>query len=288
MSPQATTAPARKPPHHNKLTCYTDYGCRRPECVERYNARNRERLRAQRAGTWDALVDADPVREHILTLHGAGICNGQIATAAGLPIQSIIEFVQSNRARGRGRRRRTSPEAARKITAVTIDSITHGRLQATGTQRRIQALVAAGWPLAHIDRQAGASYGQSGRVIRQPIVFAPTARALSQTYQDLRRKHPEKHGVSRAAAQRARKWAASQQWPSPKYWDRLDSDLIDDPDFVPEYRLTRSLVIAQDAHWLITIGGLHPDQAAARLGVSRFSIDRALREHPQENLQVAA
>jgi hypothetical protein len=275
-----TTKPG--PPHHNNLSCYTEYRCRLPECVERYNIRNRERLRAHRAGTWQVFVDAEPVRQHILRLQAADIGPGTIAVTTGLPIQSVLDFIRPNRAKYRGRRQRTTPETAAKILAVTADNSIRLRVDATGTVRRIQALIAIGWPQVRIARHAGISPEHMNVLVRRTCIFSSTAQAVEAAYDELRHLRPERRGVDKVQAKKARNRAARQRWAPPKYWDQHPG-AIGDPDFEPLYGVTRCEQIAQDAHWLMTAGHLNRDQAAARIGVSRFSVDRALREHPQDD-----
>lgn len=274
------TTAVREAPHHSTLTCYTDYRCRRPDCVTRYNHRNNQRRHAQKNGTWGRLIDAAPVREHLLHLRANNVGPGAVAYTTGLPIQTILEFTQGRPDKGRGRRQRTSPEMAAKILAVTVDNHRTGRVPAAGTVRRIQALIAAGWPLRRIADHAGLSSANISNLLRRTTVFAGTAKAIAATYNDLAGKRPLRSGVDKGQAKRARNWAARNRWATCSYWaDRMD--VIDDPHFIPEDTKLRAEIVAEEAHWLMTAGGLDRDQAAERLGVARFTIDRALREHPQ-------
>lgn len=279
----------RQPPNHNKLTCVKHYGCLRPECRERYKTYQRNRHHSRAAGTWQPLIDAEPIRQHLLTLYAADFTPVRISKLVDLPFETVVGFTRSYgyRAGRKARKRRCTPEVAAKILAVTADQATPGRVNATGTQRRLQALVAAGWPMTHLGPRFGVSPRTAISLMTQERVYGRTAEAAARLYEQLVGERPEKHGVSRTSAKRARKLAAKHRWATAAYWaDRMD--VIDDPDFEPLYGVTRSEQIAQDAHWLITAGGLDRDQAAARLEVSRFSIDRALREHPQARQYTAA
>ncbi|MFD8545575.1 hypothetical protein [Streptomyces sp. NPDC059649] len=281
------TTATRTAPHHNTLTCYTDYKCRRPDCVTRYNDRNNARRHAQKDGTWDRLIDAAPVREHLLHLQASNIGPGAVAYTTGLSIQTILEFTQARPNKGRGRRQRTSPEMAAKILAVTVDNHRTGRVPAIGSIRRVQALVAAGWPLRQIAEHAGLSSANASTLLRRTTIFAATAKAIAATFEDLKGKRPLRNGVDKGQAKRARNWAARNRWATCAYWaERMD--VIDDPDFIPEDTKLRAEIVAEEAHWLMSVGGLDRDQAAARLGIARFTIDRALREHPQGELGMAA
>lgn len=282
-----TTTDRREAPHHNNLTCYVDYRCRRPECVDRYNIRNSARLRAQRNGTWQVFIDAEPVRQHILQLAAAGVGPGPIAITSGVPIQSVLDFIRPHRAKRRGRKQRTTPEMAGKILAVTTANRIAGRVDATGTRRRIQALVAIGWPQKAIARHAGLSTENVGDLTRRTQVFASTANSIATTYDKLRNLKPERHGIDKGQAKRARNWAARNRWPTVAYWaDRMD--VIEDPYFEPMFGVTRREIVAQDANELMRISGLDRATAAQRLGVSKAYIDHAFRDHPEYAVEVAA
>lgn len=281
------TTAVREAPHHNNLTCYTDYRCRRPDCVERYNRRNNARLQAHKAGTWNDLVDAAPVRQHLLRLQAEGIGAGWVAVSTGLSIQNVRDFLVPNPKRQRGRRQRTSPDIAAKILAVSVENHARGKVSGIGAVRRTQALIAAGWPLKHIAIEARLSAPNMSDLLRRKTIYASTARSIHEAYEQLSLKKPERNGVDKAQAKRARNWAARERWNTPRYWaDRMD--LIDDPHFEPEGRKLRAEILAEEAHWLMTAGRLSREQAADRLGVSLFTVDRALREHPQGETAVAA
>jgi hypothetical protein len=276
----------RHPPHHNTLTCYTKYGCRLPECVERMRQWARSRDRAVRAGTWQPLVDASPAREHLARLMAAGVTQHAIADALGVPHQSIADFTH-HRGTRRGLRHRTDPEFAAKILAITPDSINVGRVDATGAQRRIRALVAAGWPLVRIGAQFGMHEDRPDQILREKRIYAATRAQVNDGYARLHRLRPERHGVPKDRARLARERAAANRWPDPKYWaSRMD--VIDDPDFEPLYGVTKREIVAQDANELMRFSGLDRAAAAERLGVSKAYIDHAFRDHPQYAVEVAA
>jgi hypothetical protein len=275
-------------PHHNNLTCYTDYGCRRSECAERRNAWQRDLRRKQREGR-PALVDAKPVREHIQTLQAAGISVYRIALIAGVNDWTVRAFLPSSSGR-RARKHSTTPEIARKILAVTAEAATSGYMDGTGTRRRIQALAAMGWPLRRMAEHLNLHPTYVGELIQRTQqdhpVFAATAEEVARAYERLKKQKPARHGIDPRSITRVRNRAAAKRWPTPKYWDQYP-DAIDDPHFTPEYKITRAEILAEEAHWLIAVGGLDRNAAAERLAVTRSYIDRALVSHPQE-LEAAA
>lgn len=269
----------REAPHHNTLTCYTNYGCRLPECVERRRQWARERYRGLRAGTWPPLIDASPVRKHLQQLLDAGLTVDAIAGTAGVTRESIATFEQSCRA-GRGRRQRTYPEFAKKILAVTPDNISSGRVDATGTHRRIQALVAAGWPLLHIGTQFDMHPQRPEQILRCKRVYAATRQQIADGYERVILLRPERRGVTKDKARLSRERAQANRWPNPAYWaDRMDD--IDDPHFEPMYGITRREIVAKDANWIMRTAGLTKAATAERLGVDKSYVDHALRDHPE-------
>ena len=274
-----TATARREPPHHETLTCYANYGCRLPECVERKRAWARSRDRSMRAGTWQPLIDAAPVREHLGRLLEAGLTRQGIAESAGIDHASLVGLTH-HRLKGRSKRHRVSPVLAAKILAVNVDTVSAGRVDATGARRRIQALVAAGWPLVHIARQLGMDANRPDQILIVQRIYASTRSQIYAGYERLRTRRPERNGVPKGKARYSRNRGAANRWPTPSYWvDRMD--VIDDPDFEPLYGVTRREQIAQDAHWVMTTVGLSKADTADRLGVSKSYIEHAFRDHPQ-------
>lgn len=280
------TTADRNAPHHDTLTCYTNYNCRLPECVERKNAWMRTRDRALRAGTWQPMIDAAPVREHLEQLLAEGFTQEAIAITAGVPHQSISDFTQ-HRGRKRGLRHRTYPDFAQRILAVTPATINAGRIDSTGTRRRVLALVAHGWPLVHIGRQLGMDPSRADQIILTKRVYVTTRNRIAEGYDRIKQLQPEKHGVPAPKAAQARERAKAKRWPTPSYWDR-HADGIDDPHFEPMYGVTRREQVAQDANWVMRTVGLSKAETAARLGVDKSYIEHAFRDHPEYAVGVAA
>jgi AraC-like DNA-binding protein len=282
---------AKRPPHHNTLTCYTNYGCRLPDCAERYREWDRNRRAARKAGQWQPHVEAEPVRQHLRMLNDHGITLHRAAEMAGIGPRSLHPLFQPQTGRRRRHQHTVRTEIAAKILAIRPETVTPGRVDPTGTARRIQALVAIGWPMRYLAAHFGIGDTYVHQIIQRStkdhLVLAATAEKIAARYEHVKTLQPARHGVRARNVKQARNMAASRGWPPPKYWaDRMD--VIDDPDFEPEYRKLRAEILAEEAHWLMTAGGLDRDQAAARLGIARFTIDRALREHPQDEQELAA
>jgi AraC-like DNA-binding protein len=283
------TTAVREAPHHRNLTCYTDYHCRRPECVERRRQWQRDLRRRNREGQ-PALVDAQPVRDHLLALQAAGISINAVARAAGLDEWTLRNFLPSPSSK-RPRKHRVTPATKQKILAVTADQAALGYVDGTGSRRRIQALVADGWPMRRLADYIGCSPTYVGDLVRRTEKDHPIRRAtaakVAQAYEHLRTQRPARHGIEARQIRRMRKLATERKWPTPAYWaERMD--VIDDPHFEPLYGVTRRLIIAQDANEVMRFSGLTREAAAERLGVSKAYIDHAFRDHPEYAIGVAA
>jgi hypothetical protein len=273
------TTAGREAPHHRNTVCVKTFGCRLPECRARYN----ERRRAINAGAMQparVLIDAAPVRQHILDLLDAGLTLTCIAHLAGVAHTTICTFVHGRPSNKRGVQRQTTPETAAKILAVRP-------LTTTGTIRRIQALVAVGWPVRRIAARAGVSQRWAFELRPEEPILMSNAEKIVVAYEQLRRLSPEKNGVHAGHAAKARARAKANRWPSPTYWDQRAED-IDDKHFEPLYGVTRRELVAQDAGWLMRTQGLDKNAVAERLGVDKSYVEHAFRDHPQYALGVAA
>jgi hypothetical protein len=282
------TTAVREAPHHNKLTCIKHYGCRRPECVERYRTYQRERYHGRTTGTWQPLVDAEPVRQHILKLQATNFTAVRISELADLPFETVVGFLRAygNAGYRKSRKRRCTPEVAAKILAVTPDAGKPGVVDATGTIRRLRALVAAGFPMQHLGPRISLSCRTVRALIRQERVYGRTAEAVDRLFEELKNENPAKHGIDRRSISRARSYAKDRKWATVKYWaDRMD--VIDDPHFEPMYGVTRGATLAADARELFGYG-VPVEQAAERLGVTRNHLQQELLRHPAPAEEVAA
>ncbi|KOU59914.1 hypothetical protein ADK57_32120 [Streptomyces sp. MMG1533] len=288
------TTAVRQAPHHDKLTCYVNYGCRLPECVERYNTNERDRRRQKKTGDYQRYADAAPVRDHVQQLIAAGASPRGIAISADVSDKVVRDLLLT---RPDGTRtplkHRVLTANADKVLAVTADDVVPHYVLALGTIRRLQALVADAWPMNRIAQEAGLFPSYVSQLLWRASAYdglkvrGTTALAVARAHDNLRGRKATRNGIARKAATTARGIGKSRSWPPTRYWDQHPG-AIDDPHFIPEYGKLRAQIIAEEAHWLMTAGRLDRDQAAARLGVSLFSVDRALREHPQTEQELAA
>lgn len=289
---------------HGSRACYVwgpgpgpGAGCRCAACTEANRADHQRRERLRLYGQWQPFVDAAPVREHLETLRHAGIGWRRAAALAGVSTATISRILY-------GRAGRPPTRGVRRETAAAILTVRPGigalapsaLVDATGTRRRLQALVATGWTQAQIAARLGMLGGNFGQLLRRQQVTVATARAVSGLYDELwNQPPPESAHREKIAASRARNYAAARDWPPPLGWDDDSSDGhgIDDPDATPapgwkrsERRTQRSAQVVPDALWLMA-QGFTREQAAQRLGLSRAGLEKAFARQRQAHTQTS-
>ncbi len=257
-------------------------GCRCPACraAGRDYARQVARLKAY--GRWQPFADAGPVRGHVRRLMGYGIGAARIATLAGVPRSAVLHLLYGDPARGEPPGRRIRIGTARRLLAVCPlpeNLAATAAVDAAGSRRRLQALVAAGWSGRVLATLLPMQPGHLNRILRgRPTVAAATARRVRQLYDKLWDQPPgEATRGQRISAAKARGHAARHNWPPPLAWD---DDTIDDPAAQPypwrRPRARRSADLAADAADLAARGYTRT-QISERLGVSRNTLDQAIR-----------
>jgi hypothetical protein len=101
----------------------------------------------------------------------------------------------------------------------------HSRVDATGTRRRLQALIAIGWPAELLAAQLGRRPNSLCRSMSGESVTARTAQDVATLYERLwNRRPPRMTSEQRAAADAAQAHAAARGWLPPLAWDDIDTD----------------------------------------------------------------
>ena len=282
------TTAARQAPHHRTLTCVKEYRCRRPDCLRRSADYDRNRNRLVAYGRWQPFVDAEPVRQHIRMLMSYGIGWQRVCKLASVSNGGVSRILYGAPHEGGAPTKRVRTVTADKILAVkpVFEHLAPmARVDGTGTRRRLQALIANGWPQLRLGEEMGIKHHRLiWDHVRQDVVAADTARRVHDLYEQLWNVDPETRGVSARFAAEARARAAANGWVPPGAWD---DDYIDSPAATPDIgeSVDRYTAIAEDARWLIDEYGYTRAQAAHRLGVTKAHLERALYARPE---QVAA
>lgn len=277
-------------PHHHNLTCVKSYRCRRPECLARDRDYMRTRSRLLAYGRWQPYVDAEPVRAHVRMLMSHSIGLQRVRALAGIPNGTMSKLLYGDYSRGLKPSKRVRVRTADKLLAVkaSLDAVAPCALvDATGTRRRLQALVAVGWPQIELARRLGVDKITVNEQVNHKVAtaYGSTARSVRDLYDQLWNVAPASRGIAQRWIDESRALAKANDWVPSGAWD---DDYIDSPAAQPDLgeRIDRYTAIAEDAHWLIDTQGYTRAQAAHRLGVTGRHLERALT-HARE-LEAAA
>ncbi|UOY03174.1 helix-turn-helix domain containing protein [Blastococcus sp. PRF04-17] len=210
---------------HGTRAAYVKDRCRCTDCTAANTAASRTATRERIYGRWQPYVDAGPVREHIAALRAAGIGVERIAQLAGISVSHVREL--AGRANPPGTQR-VRPSTATQVLRIGIDDASRApssRVDATGTHRRLQALVAIGWSTELLAAQLGRRPSSLCRSMTGQSVTARTAQEIAALYERLWSTRPPRATTEqRAAADAARAKAAAQGWLPPLAWDNIDVD----------------------------------------------------------------
>jgi AraC-like DNA-binding protein len=212
---------------HGTRVAYVKDRCRCTDCTAANTATGRAVHRAQTFGRWRPFVDAAPVRKHIRELRAAGIGVEQIAVLAGISTSHVRELAAPER-HGNPGIRRVRPETAQRLLRIGIDQANRAprsHVEATGTRRRLQALIAVGWPHDELAARLGRGSASLRRSMLSDSVTSQTAQDVSALYDKLwGLRPPLSTDEQRAAADAARAFAAERGWLPPLAWDDIDTD----------------------------------------------------------------
>jgi hypothetical protein len=217
------TTAVREAPHHRNLTCVKEYRCRRPECVARHNAYQRRVYRQKGYGTWQPLVDAAPVRQHIDALRDAGHSIPDIQKQARVSAATLARILYDGTNK---RAERIRPTVAERILAVPLAPAPvkpSTVIDAAGTRRRLQALISMGWTLTALGPRLGFHPRRLTDLLYSDRVLASTARRIADGYRVVQTLDPVAHGVPEKSAKASRNLAAREGWHGPLAWDDIDN-----------------------------------------------------------------
>ncbi|MFJ5886810.1 hypothetical protein [Streptomyces californicus] len=259
----------RTPVRHGERRCY-QAGCRRPECLDaHYRWCSRYRLDVHEGRP--RRIDATESLRHIQALLDAGWMQSQIARAAGLAHRVLTSV--------RGGQETVSVSTAQAILSVPIGPPPGDQrdVDATGTIRRIRALVAIGWPVAQLAPRFGLYVTALGAIARGELqnVRATTARRVAHEYRTLSR--------TPGNSNRARNDARRNNWHGPLAWD---DTTIEDPSAHPEVEAAKPQVLNRDelaAHRRADVEhlnkfGVCSHEIARRLGITESTVKGIIAE----------
>lgn len=293
------TAQRRVRPH-GTYSKYVTEKCRCLHCKRANRDRNRRwaRTKAMAAlGMADPLwVDAEPVRRHVRSLMAAGMGVPRIQQTSGVSKGVLTRLVYGAPGRGEAPSRKIRPGNAAKLLALRVPRPADSALadsalvDATGTRRRLQALVAVGWSGAELMRRIGVIGTDFPKLAHRDRVLARTERAVRALYDQLwDAAPPASTRFARATRSRALSFAAARGWAPPMAWDDAT---IDDPaaraatgepdddgqngDLVDEVAVERAIQTGDPGH-LTAAERTHLVATLLHRGASRTQIARLLR-----------
>ncbi|MCY0959933.1 hypothetical protein [Streptomyces sp. H27-H5] len=240
------------------------------------NRRQNQRRALKAQGMWDPWVDADIVRKHMASLREQGVTLKRIAELSDTPRGEINSITYGT---GRTHIRKVRTEIATRILAVR--PIWHGIpdeafMPTTGLARRLQALVAIGWPPPVLAERLGIHLTYLNKILRgaHPRVTGRFHRIVEGLYDELWNVDPITADVPAALISRAKSRAAGHNWAPPAAWD---DELIDDPTAQPSVCDDTPRYVAHAENCLeLERQGHTRAQIAERLGVTRDGLQRAL------------
>ncbi|MEV4212651.1 hypothetical protein [Micromonospora sp. NPDC049662] len=179
------------------------------------------------AGRWEAMRDAEPVRQHVQSLLGTDLTLRRVAELSGVSFGALERLLYGKG--GTPPTRRMLPELADALLEITatVPSRAHRQshlVDAVGARRRLQALAVIGWSFSDVARRLGCTAQTVHRYTRQPYITQAKHDQLAVLYDELRRRPA--HDPER----RVRNHARRQRWNGPQAWT---PQTIDDPAAEP-------------------------------------------------------
>lgn len=244
--------------HAENATCWGNHACRCAACREGQRLRVDRRRRLIAYGRWDGDVDVASARRHIGVLVAGGWPLEHIAKSAGVGRHTVTRIRS-------GESRHVRASTAEKILAVRHESrpprLDNALVDATGTIRRLQALVYMGWSGAELMRRLGSNPAYISRVMSMPLVFESTRRRVTELFEEIWDQDPPAHtSVDRMLVQKAMRRARNAGWVGPLAWDD-----IDDPESIADVDGTATLTPEEIHEALVdsALAGEKPELTAA-------------------------
>ncbi len=214
---------------HGTLLAYQKDGCRCEPC--RAAASRENKLIAYRTVTkTHTYVDAGRARAHVEQLLSV-LTIGQVEQRSGVHRTAIRVLIGNVPGRPASKRITRSTQAALlAVRSNRVGSEESGWVDATGTQRRLRALVALGWTARHLTTRLGMSSRTTFELLHDDAyaqIRARTRATIAALYDELALTVP---APSRGRTL-ARGVARRHGWPPPLAWD---DDSIDDPAALPD------------------------------------------------------
>lgn len=247
-------------------------------------AYKRNRRRQIAYGRWRARVPVDSAREHVRRLTDAGLRWAQIAVLAGVSRGTIRNITLPDTTN-------ISADVESAVLAVPVPArpgdvvAPHALVPIHGARRRIQALIAYGYPQMHLSRELGIAAGHAAMCAfvgrhagnhQGKYVSADMERAVKALFDRLQMIPGPSH--------QAREYGRKRGWALPFEWDE---EALDDPRGTPtraRYRRESTEADRSDRDEKsaerrtrvaeLTAAGLSAGQIAVQLRISKRTVVR--------------
>lgn len=276
---------------HGTRTAYVVDRCRCPECTTANTDRQRYRTRLKLYGRYDAVVDATACRTHIRRLMAQGMGWKRVAAAAGVSESTVYPILYGVGWPGddyyRPPRKQVTRATHEAIMAVQLDVAPGTPVDARGVRRRLQALVAIGWPQSRLAERLGMTPGNLQRVMHAENVLHRTAQMTRNLYDELWDSEPTAANSYEAGGiVRAKRHARQAGWPPPMGWDDID---LDPEPGIAQFTRTRdrkthkTAELVEDVEFLLAQGA-GTGEIMKRLDASIDAIEQACRRAGRHDL----
>lgn len=204
MTPNQDCHCPRVQHYHGTRNNYLTHACRCTPCTTDAT-RERDKIRRLKAygRPRTQKIDATQARKHAQKLIQNGMTITQIARAANLSHPAIGRLIGTGNYKPSKNILNTTATAVLNIRPHTP---TTGHTNATGTKRRIQALVAIGYPYETQGRLAGITPEKPRHILGQTHTDTQTAQAITTLFTQLQLKPapPSRHRLPRSTRSRIR------------------------------------------------------------------------------------
>jgi transcriptional regulator with XRE-family HTH domain len=256
------------------------------------DARNRRQNRRRAAiadGTWQPpFVDAEPVRNHMASLRDQGVTLKRIAKLSKVPWGTVTGLTYGANGYTQQVVRREIAAAILAVRPTWKDVADEAFVPGIGTTRRLQALVAVGFPAPYLATRLGMFDTYMNKILRgeRPRITARLARSVAALYDELWNVEPLSLDILPVAKSRAQSRARRHDGSLPAAWD---DDLIDDPNARPSAGQDVPRYVAHAENCLeLERQGHTREQISQRLGVTRDTLQRALFLYRRQQARRAA
>jgi hypothetical protein len=183
-------------------------------------------------------MDAQPVRDHVHVLGARGIGQRRVCALSGVSLWSFRYLMYGAPKRGFPPSRKISADSYRRIMSVQVE-LDHiaalGKVDATVTVRKLEALAAMGWSQKYIASRMDIAPGNSGMLFRRTKVSGFRARQVRDLFNELWDKRPERQD---GYYYRQLRFAERQGFVTALAWNDIEDRNEPHPKPYPLYRRT--------------------------------------------------